>query len=92
MSPVLATGQYQPGPVLRFRNIPPKEIIGHCLLVYDLDELGPGEEMSRQELRVHLVEANDAVAALPLKIKLCGVLLDVIQRRRPVVAITGVHV
>jgi Dolichyl-phosphate-mannose-protein mannosyltransferase len=40
ISPVLITGQYKPGPIFaRFRNIPPKEIIGHSLLVYDLDDL-----------------------------------------------------
>jgi hypothetical protein len=41
VSPVLVTAQYDPGQrFARFRNIPPREIIGHCLLVYDLDELG----------------------------------------------------
>ena len=40
VSPILVTAQYDP--VQRFaclRHIPPKEIIGHSLLVYDLDEL-----------------------------------------------------
>jgi hypothetical protein len=40
VSPVLVSGQYDPGQrFTRFKKIPPKEIIGHCLLVYDLDEL-----------------------------------------------------
>jgi len=40
VSPMMITGQYKPGPIFaRFRNIPPNEVIGHALLVYDLDEL-----------------------------------------------------
>jgi hypothetical protein len=40
VSPILVTGQYKPGPEFtRLRNVAPKELIGHALLVYDLDVL-----------------------------------------------------
>jgi hypothetical protein len=44
VSPLLVTAQYTPSPQFPpLRDIPPKEIIGHALLVYDLDELNSGK-------------------------------------------------
>ncbi|MGA2442214.1 MAG: hypothetical protein ABSH08_14775 [Tepidisphaeraceae bacterium] len=40
LSPVELTGQYDPTDrFARLRRIPPDQVIGHCLLVYDLDRL-----------------------------------------------------
>jgi hypothetical protein len=40
ISPVLITAQYDPGSAFaQLKNIPPRDIVAHCLLVYDLDDL-----------------------------------------------------
>jgi hypothetical protein len=40
LSPIWLTAQYDPARVFEsFKGIPPQQVIGHCLLVYDLDKI-----------------------------------------------------